>query len=213
MPDFVHVLVDGRIVRSGGKELALELEQKGYAWLRAGGGRRGAGVRGAGDRDRRRPRDRTPPELESALAVPQPEWLRALRTRAFESFAERGFPRPGEEDWRFTNVAPVARTRFARRTASGAVTEADAGRGAPRRLPRAGLRRRPFRAGAVVAGRAARGRHGRRLVGGERAADWAPLESDLGRHADIVTQPFAALATALFPAAAVLDLGAGRDGR
>ena len=31
VPDFVHVLVDGRIVRSGGKELALELEEKGYA--------------------------------------------------------------------------------------------------------------------------------------------------------------------------------------
>jgi Fe-S cluster assembly ATP-binding protein len=33
VPDFVHVLVDGRIVTSGGKEMALELEQKGYAWL------------------------------------------------------------------------------------------------------------------------------------------------------------------------------------
>jgi len=33
VPDFVHVLVDGCIVRSGGKEMALELEQKGYAWL------------------------------------------------------------------------------------------------------------------------------------------------------------------------------------
>ncbi len=32
VPDFVHVLVDGRIVKSGGKELALELEDKGYAW-------------------------------------------------------------------------------------------------------------------------------------------------------------------------------------
>jgi Fe-S cluster assembly ATP-binding protein len=32
-PDFVHVLAGGRIVRSGGKELALELESKGYAWL------------------------------------------------------------------------------------------------------------------------------------------------------------------------------------
>src|SRR5579859_2354120 len=31
VPDFVHVLVDGRIVKSGGKELALELEAKGYA--------------------------------------------------------------------------------------------------------------------------------------------------------------------------------------
>jgi Fe-S cluster assembly ATP-binding protein len=33
VPDFVHVLADGRIVRSGGKDLAHELEQKGYAWL------------------------------------------------------------------------------------------------------------------------------------------------------------------------------------
>src|SRR6266536_2338221 len=32
VPDYVHVLSNGRIVRSGGKELALELEDKGYAW-------------------------------------------------------------------------------------------------------------------------------------------------------------------------------------
>lgn len=34
VPDFVHVLFDGRIVRSGGKELAFELEAKGYDWLK-----------------------------------------------------------------------------------------------------------------------------------------------------------------------------------
>ena len=33
-PDFVHVLLDGEIVRSGDRELALELEEKGYEWLR-----------------------------------------------------------------------------------------------------------------------------------------------------------------------------------
>jgi Fe-S cluster assembly ATP-binding protein len=33
VPDFLHVLVEGRIALSGGKELALELEEKGYAWL------------------------------------------------------------------------------------------------------------------------------------------------------------------------------------
>lgn len=33
-PDFVHVLHDGRIVRSGGAELALELEEKGYDWIK-----------------------------------------------------------------------------------------------------------------------------------------------------------------------------------
>jgi Fe-S cluster assembly ATP-binding protein len=35
VPDIVHVLNDGRIVRSGGKELALELEEKGYGWTDA----------------------------------------------------------------------------------------------------------------------------------------------------------------------------------
>lgn len=33
VPDFVHVLAGGRIVKSGGKELALELEERGYGWL------------------------------------------------------------------------------------------------------------------------------------------------------------------------------------
>jgi Fe-S cluster assembly ATP-binding protein len=35
VPDFVHVLQDGRIVRSGGKELAVHLEEKGYGWIEA----------------------------------------------------------------------------------------------------------------------------------------------------------------------------------
>lgn len=34
IPDFVHVLYDGRIVKSGGKELAIELEAKGYDWIK-----------------------------------------------------------------------------------------------------------------------------------------------------------------------------------
>jgi Fe-S cluster assembly ATP-binding protein len=34
VPDFVHVLLDGAIARSGGKELAFELEEKGYDWLK-----------------------------------------------------------------------------------------------------------------------------------------------------------------------------------
>jgi Fe-S cluster assembly ATP-binding protein len=35
IPDYVHVIFDGRIVKSGGKALALELEEKGYDWLKA----------------------------------------------------------------------------------------------------------------------------------------------------------------------------------
>jgi len=33
VPDFVHVLADGKIVQSGDKTLALKLEEQGYAWL------------------------------------------------------------------------------------------------------------------------------------------------------------------------------------
>jgi len=38
VPDHVHVLLNGRIVRSGGKELALELEERGYDWVKADAG-------------------------------------------------------------------------------------------------------------------------------------------------------------------------------
>ena len=44
VPDFVHVIANGRIVKSGGKELALELEEKGYDWLQNVGADAGAGV-------------------------------------------------------------------------------------------------------------------------------------------------------------------------
>jgi Fe-S cluster assembly ATP-binding protein len=33
VPDYVHVMMDGRIVKSGGKGLALQLEEKGYDWV------------------------------------------------------------------------------------------------------------------------------------------------------------------------------------
>ena len=33
VPDYVHVLSEGKIIKSGGRELALELEAKGYGWL------------------------------------------------------------------------------------------------------------------------------------------------------------------------------------
>src|SRR2546425_2339073 len=44
IPDFVHVLYGGRIVKEGGKELALELEEKGYDWLKNGNGKSAAGT-------------------------------------------------------------------------------------------------------------------------------------------------------------------------
>jgi Fe-S cluster assembly ATP-binding protein len=46
VPDFVHVLANGRIVKSGGKELAFELEEKGYDWVQdiRAGSETGSGV-------------------------------------------------------------------------------------------------------------------------------------------------------------------------
>ncbi len=39
-------------------------------------------------------------------------WLDSIREKGFEKFSELGFPGPDNEDWRFTNVAPIARTAF-----------------------------------------------------------------------------------------------------
>jgi Fe-S cluster assembly protein SufD len=44
---------------------------------------------------------------------PAPAWLQPLRETAFARFAELGFPSTHNEEWRFTNVAPIARTTFA----------------------------------------------------------------------------------------------------
>ena len=107
VPDFVHVLSEGRIVKSGGKELALELEESGYAGLgirrRGGGGRQGMTAVA----------EQTGNWLaEFTEAARRSPWLQALREAAFERFAELGFPTTHDEEWRFTNVAPIARTSF-----------------------------------------------------------------------------------------------------
>jgi Fe-S cluster assembly protein SufD len=41
-----------------------------------------------------------------------PKWLHGLRSAALTCFEERGFPGSGDEDWRFTNVSPIAQARF-----------------------------------------------------------------------------------------------------
>lgn len=51
-----------------------------------------------------------------------PEWLRTARTSAFARFLERGFPTSKDEEWKFTNVAPVAAMSFQRLTDETAVS-------------------------------------------------------------------------------------------
>jgi len=51
-------------------------------------------------------------ELEDRLAANSPSWLHEIRRAAIAAFAERGFPTPRQEEWRNTNVAPIAAVPF-----------------------------------------------------------------------------------------------------
>ena len=46
--------------------------------------------------------------FRESLALNQPEWLKDLREKAFRFFTENGFPTPQNEEWKYTNVAPIA---------------------------------------------------------------------------------------------------------
>ena len=54
-------------------------------------------------------------------------WMQQLREDAFQRFAELGFPTTHDEDWRFTNVAPIARAKFVHATSVPLITDAPAG--------------------------------------------------------------------------------------
>jgi Fe-S cluster assembly protein SufD len=66
-------------------------------------------------------------QLHRARAVKDPAWLRSVREAAIQRFAQLGFPTTRDEEWKYTNVAPIARTAFRpapRRTKLGAaITE------------------------------------------------------------------------------------------
>ena len=51
-------------------------------------------------------------EIDLPLSVGVPPWLVTLRRNAFERFAELGFPTTHDEDWKYTNVSAIAKTRF-----------------------------------------------------------------------------------------------------
>jgi len=50
--------------------------------------------------------------LQMESASPQPKWLAPVRKAGIASFADQGFPKLSDEDWRFTNVAPIAQLPF-----------------------------------------------------------------------------------------------------
>ncbi|MGB7264657.1 MAG: Fe-S cluster assembly protein SufD [Terracidiphilus sp.] len=150
----------------------------------------------------------------------EPVWLRQLREDGWSRFEAKGFPTTHDEDWRFTNIAPLVRTPF-------------------RRAPRgdAGLRAKDIEA-FRVAGTACRmvfvnGRFAPALSEMENlpkglevcalasaldcgAGGWAPehcapegIEQHLGRYADVRRDVFAALNTALWEDGAYLRIRRG----
>ena len=126
VPDFLHVLVDGRIVRSGGKELALELEERGYAWLERSRPRRGRGAELRRRQPCRSDASLTPPPSRRSPArprLPAAPWLEAPGGR-FRALRGARIPDPPRRGVAATRASPpIARTPL--------------GRAAGRRLPRA----------------------------------------------------------------------------
>ena len=138
VPDFVHVLSGGRIVKSGGKELALELEEKGYGWIEPRAGRRQNRHDTAGReastvaRDARRAAARRSalapgPARSRGVALRRARVSRRCATRSGGSRTSRRSRRPSSSSRRRPDRARGARRRSCtptRRSASWSSTAA-----------------------------------------------------------------------------------------
>ena len=114
VPDFVHVLSDGQNCEIGrqGTGAAARRERL----RRAGDPRRGRSALTA-------VAEQTGAWLAEFTALPAiAPWAQELRETAFQRFAALGFPTTHDEEWRFTNVAPIARAGFKLGLAAGQVT-------------------------------------------------------------------------------------------
>ena len=147
--------------------------------------------------------------LRATAGAREPEAVTRLRRLAAARFAEVGYPTTKLEEWRFTNVAPVARTAF--RRATGAVPADAESLLAPHRIP--GAIELVFAGGrlAPVLSRLDGVPSGVVLdsLSALLAAGNPEVTAALGRRADFVDHPFVALNTALFEDGAALVLPRG----
>jgi Fe-S cluster assembly protein SufD len=139
-----------------------------------------------------------------------PRWLEKLRETALARFFETGFPTTRDEDWRFTNVSAIARTRFQR--AGNKPTGLSAADLAGWKIPTSAAQL-VFVDGQFVAGLSA-------LEGGEKGLTLSGLkdqirrrpevvEAHLGRYVDILRDPFSALNTAFAEDGAYVHIARG----
>lgn len=148
-------------------------------------------------------------ELEEERADRDPEWLKELRKEAMKAFTQRGFPTTKEESWRFTNVAPVARTNFTR----APLGEVDHSKLAEVEFSHFGLPKLVFVNGrfAPELSSAFDPLEGVRVLSlSEALARQEPLlEQHYGRCADFHGQPFAALNLAFSDEGAFIHVAKG----
>jgi Fe-S cluster assembly protein SufD len=144
--------------------------------------------------------------------APQPAWLPSLRQAGIASFADAGFPTLHDEDWRFTNVAPIARLNFQLAgpvAVNGTETKA---------LDESVFAALPGHRLVFVNGFfSAKLSHIKPVAGGVRienlaaalAKDSALIEKHLGKYAHTANNTFAALNQALFTDGAFIFVPAG----
>jgi Fe-S cluster assembly protein SufD len=138
---------------------------------------------------------------EFAAAAPGPNWLAPLRKAGLASFADQGYPTLQDEDWRFTNVAPVARLDF-RPAAPAAVNGAESKAIADSVFAGLGGHRLVFVNGLYCAklSRIQTLAEGVRIesLAAALAQDSGLIEKHLGQYAQVAGNTFAALNQAFF---------------
>jgi Fe-S cluster assembly protein SufD len=148
-------------------------------------------------------------QQEAALNEHSPAWLRQLRRQAIEGFAELGFPTTHDEEWIYTNVAPLASKAFER---SGATLTEDLKRKI-QALPLAdlGCLRLTFLNGRYAPELSTLPERQSGVKAGNLTEEknWDVLEQYLGRYADPKTHAFVALNTAFFEGGAFIEIGKG----
>ena len=134
-------------------------------------------------------------------AAAQPKWLAPVRKAGIASFADQGFPKLSDEDWRFTNVAPIAKLNF-QLAAPVAVNGAES-----KLLDEAAFTKLPGQRLVFVNGFFCAKLSSLKPVGGgvrienlsaALAKDSALIEKHLGKYAHTANNTFAALNQALF---------------
>src|ERR1035437_2531502 len=128
---------------------------------------------------------------------PAPAWLQSLRDAAFARFAALGFPNTHNEEWRFTNVAPIARTTFAAARKGGVGVDGRSAKGSIQLVSANGhLLTRPE---SLPKG----------LEAGGSADAPAAIAQDLGKHASFAENAFVALNTAMIADGALVRVARG----